>query len=189
MSLASNRGAPGQRPEKTKPPFGTVRKPLERKTPLKAKRTTRPKMSADAKVQDAMLGKGRCWLTDAPGHVCTDGYTQRSHIVKQTAIEEAFPFGAICGFVWRPVLEDEPQESRGASLFRPLQEILDDTRNVVPTCPNGNRDGAEMVDALEAVGYPEGFDDFCREYRFEFNGRYWTRIPDQRPVVLDPRAA
>lgn len=167
-----------------KAPFGQgPRKPLKKSKPK------RQKMSADAKVQDAMLGKGRCYVADGMSTDCTDGHSQRSHIVKQTVISDAFPYGAMCGLVWRPVSEDEPQHSVGASLFRPLQELLDDTRNIVPTCPNHNVDGLAMVEALGIVGVPDGFDDFCREYGFVFNGRYWTREVQTKPVVLDPRAA
>lgn len=143
-------------------------------------------MSPDAKVQDAMLGRGRCWLVDSGIGSCTDGYTQRSHIVPQALIREVFEFGVwmVSELVdgdglWWPILADTPYVSsmNRPLTIRPLQQILDDTRNIVPTCPNHNRDGAAMVDALEVAGYPRGFDDFKREYRFEFfDNRYWKRV-------------
>jgi hypothetical protein len=152
---------------------------------MKRSKSKRPKMSADAKVQDAMLGRGRCYVADGMSTDCTDGYSQRSHIVKQTVISEAFEFGAVSinGKGWKPA--PGPQDgitwldhdgSHMANLhIRTLQTILDDTRNIVPTCPNHNVDGLAMVEALGIVGLPPGFDDFCREYQFVFSGRFWFR--------------
>lgn len=176
--LCKTSSLPGYKP---KPPFGTgPRKPLKKTAPKK------PKMSADAKVQDAMLGKGRCWLVDYSKHTCTDGRSQRSHIVSQQTIADTFPLGAVRrGERWVPVEEGVTYSEHDE--FRPLQVILDDTRNIVPACPNGNVDGLEMVEALGELGFPPGFDEFCAEYSWAFGGRYWYR--EVKPVVLDPRAA
>lgn len=162
-----------------KPKFGTVRKPIKRS------QSKRQKMSADAKVQDVMLGKGRCWLCDYSHHTCTDGKSQRAHIIPQQTIRDLFPLGAYLTLGgWKPIEEWTPLDGKAT---RTLQEILDDTRNLVPVCPAGNVDGLEMVDALGELGYPPNFEDFKREYSWDFNGRYWFR--SQRPVVFDPRAA
>lgn len=177
----------GQRPPKRESTFGQ-RKPLERKTPLKSKWKPRTRMSADAQVQEAMLGKGRCWFTDHEPHRCTDGDSQRAHIVPQALIRNTFPLGAYRsnGFArdWRPI-EEWMDERTTHGEIRSLQEILDDNRNFAPACPNGNIDGPDMVAALEDVGYPPGFDDYKCEYGWEFNGSYWYR--EVKPVVLDPR--
>lgn len=175
MSVASSRGAPGQRPEKDpKPPFGQRRtKPLKRKAP-KPKR-----MSKDTVLQDAMLGRGRCWVADGMETDCTDGASQRSHIVSQQLIRNTFPLGAVRrGEVWVPI--EEGFTYSDAYEFRTLQQILDDVRNIVPCCPNHNVDGPAMVQALGMVGTPDGFDEFLAEYQFSFSGRYWVREPQRK---------
>lgn len=167
----------GQRPPKRESTFGQQRKPLRTKKPLKAKPRERAQMSPDARVQDAMIEiAGRCYVGNHMPGDCTDGRSQRSHIISQALIRKVFPRGA-----WR---------SPGETVYRPIepyvdlpedaeivtrQEILDDDRNLVLCCPNHNRDGREMVDALNAVGFPEGFGQFCHEFTFEFNGRFWHR--------------
>lgn len=126
-----------------------------------------------------MLGKGRCWLTDYEHHDCTDGPSQRAHIVKQTVISDAFPNGAARMHEdeeWLPFDPIFDAEFVGSLDMRSVQEILDDPRNLVPVCPSGNVDGQEMIDALDALGYPEGFAAYKAEYRFSFNGRYWARV-------------
>lgn len=165
-----------------KAPFGSVRKPLKKSKPK------RQKMSADAKVQDAMLGRGRCYVADGMQTDCTDGYSQRSHIVGQQLIARVFEHGAYNlhdGDGWFPFEPDGgiidwecvvPER-------RTLQEILDDNRNIVPTCPNHNVDGIDMVKALGVVGTPDGFDDFLAEYGFAFNGRHWVYEPERRAVA------
>lgn len=136
------------------------------------------KMSSEAQIQDAMLGKGRCYPGDGMATDCTDGHSQRAHIVKQTIIADAFEHGAwryIGEATWRAVALPFTFDLSEID-FIPLQEILDDNRNLVPTCPNHNVDGAAMVKALDVVGYPEGFEDFQREFAFQFGGRYWSRV-------------
>lgn len=175
-SLCKESEKPGYVP---KVPFAEKRSQLKKTAPKVTK------MSADAKIQDAMLGKGRCWLTDVVSHTCTDGHSQRAHIVPQQEIRDTFPLGAFLSLGgWKPIEEWTPLDGKAT---RTLQEILDDARNLVPVCPNGNVDGLEMVEALGELGYPPGFDDYQREYGWAFNGRYWFR--ERKPVVLDPRAA
>lgn len=180
----------GQRPPKRESTFGQQRKPLQRKSPLKVTFRHKPRMSAEARVQEAMLGKGRCWLVDAPGHRCTDGHTQRAHIVPQQTLRNVFPLGAYrsggMAPEWRPICEWMDKRTMRDEI-RTLQEILDDARNIVPVCPNGNIDGPGLVAALDEVGSPEGAGTFQAEYGFEFNGNYWYRAV--KPVVLNTRGA
>lgn len=158
---------------KVRPREQKVRKPLKRKASKK-----RERMNPDVATQDAMIGRGRCFVADAMDSPC-DGRTDRAHIVSQLTIRTAYPLGAIKdeGKI-RPVEDvyafEQPE-------FIRQSDILSDVRNIIPACRAHHQwidtEAARMVAALGVVGLPEGFDDFCREYSFEFiDGRYWRRV-------------
>lgn len=83
MSVASTRGAPGQRQPKTKPPFGSVRKPLAKK------QSSRHIKQADylALIGSAKASQGGRCLGHIAGieHDCTDPF-DFIHAVDQQAI-------------------------------------------------------------------------------------------------------
>lgn len=168
-----------------KPAFGTVRKPLR-----KSKKTA-PKMGSDVLVQDSMIGRGRCFVTDAFTTQC-DGRTDPAHIIPQRLIRDTFEHGAVTfdgGKTWQPYERSMIDDTTAATFNfnvarRLLDELLRDTRNIIPVCRfhHGHVDQVtlRMVDALGMVGTPDGFDEFCAEYGFVFQGRYWVREPDRK---------
>ncbi|MBS3928016.1 MAG: hypothetical protein KGZ65_06090 [Sphingomonadales bacterium] len=189
MSVASSRGAPGQRQPKQKAPFGTVRKPLAQK------KREQTRMSADASVQSELTGSARCLLLGFMEGDCGDK-PQRCHIISQELIRDTYPHGACREHgseFWVPTTRNGAAATL-AQLFRrddivahetiTLQQILDMSANLVPGCDVHNKDGIELVEALDArkvaglPSYPAGFGEFTHEFRFSIEGStFWYYVP------------
>lgn len=189
MSVASSRGAPGQRQPKQKAPFGTVRKPLAQK------KREQTRMSADATVQPELAGAARCLLLGfMPGDCGLK--PQRCHIVSQELIRDTYKHGACREHgaeFWVPTTRDG-ELSTLAQLYRrdditayetiTLQQILDHSSNLVNGCNVHNKDGLELVEALDRrkvaglPSYPAGFGEFTHQFRFSIEGAtYWYYVP------------
>lgn len=163
----------------TKPKFGTVRKPLKQSS----ERATR--MSAEAEVQ-AEVG-GRCILLGFMEGDC-GVKLQRCHIVSQELLRETYKLGAwryAGDEFWQPITRHTELGSHTEGYEQlALQQILDDSRNLVHGCEKHNVDGFVMVDALDLrraanlPSYPPGFDAFTYEFRFSIEGStFWYYQP------------
>lgn len=172
---------------KEKPAFGTVKKPLANKQRDQAR------MSADAEIQEG-LGPN-CILLGFMAGDCGEK-RQRCHIISQELLRETYKHGAwreVGDEFWRPIPRTgiEVREARivdGEGFVNiesiTLQQILDMSANLVPGCDSHNKDGIELVNALDArkaaglASYPAGFDAFTHEFRFNIEGStFWYYVP------------
>ncbi len=175
-----------------KPAFGTV------KTPLANKKRDQARMSPEATIQEG-LGPNCILLGFMPGD-CGEK-RHRCHIVSQELIRETYKHGAyrVAGEeFWRPAPRDgltrvATQDAvyvDNCPVAIPLieqivlQQILDMSANLVPGCDVHNKDGIELIDALDArkvaglPSYPAGFGTFTHEFRFSIEGStFWFWVP------------
>lgn len=155
------------------------------RTPLKQSRERTAHMSAEAEVQPEV--GGRCILLGfMPGDCGVKPH--RCHIVSQETIRDTYKLGAwryVGEEFWRPVTRDTVLGALTEGYeFVTLQQILDDSANLVQGCENHNKDGLEMIDALDArkvaglPSYPTGFGEFTHAFRFSIEGQtYWYYVP------------
>lgn len=175
-----------------KPAFGTVKKPLGNK------KRDQARMSADAEIQEG-LGP-RCILLGFMEGDC-GVKPQRCHIIGQQLIRDTYKHGAwrrAGDEFWRPaprdglpimarqdaVLVEGREIAIGEIEQITCQQIVDDSRILVPGCDAHNKDGIELVNALDLrraanlPSYPEGFDAFTHEFRFNIEGStFWYYVP------------
>lgn len=163
---------------KEKPAFGTgPRKPLANP------KRDQTRMSADAQVQPEVAG-GCLLLGFMPGEC---GRPNRCHIISQELLRDTYQHGAyrvVGEEFWRPTPRyGIPAEMADCAEQITAQQIHDDARNLVEGCENHNKDGLEMVEALDRrkvaglVAYPPGFGVFAHEFRFSIEGSiYWYYV-------------
>lgn len=142
-------------------------------------------MSAEAEVQPDV--SGRCIVLGFMPGDCGQKI-QRCHLVSQELIRDTYKLGAwrmVGDEFWQPVTRHTtfPEDHADYEQIS-LQQILDDNRNLVHGCDAHNKDGIEMVDALDLrraanlPAYPVGFDAFTHEFRFNIEGStFWYYVP------------
>lgn len=176
-----------------KPAFGTV------KTPLANKKRDQARMSPEATIQEG-LGPN-CILLGFMAGDCGEK-RHRCHIVSQELIRETYKHGAIrlAGEeFWRPAHREGVAFTLAAvfGIAEPVeyevihtQQILDMSANLVPGCDAHNKDGIELVDALDArkvaglPSYPAGFGEFTHAFRFSIEGStYWYYVPFEQAAA------
>ena len=121
-----------------------------KRSPLKRTRSPRPLTPTQMQdlLQRVMLRDGGCVAAGLDDSICSEWF-DAAHIIAQKILKAHYPLG---------------------------DPIFRDDRNVLCLC----RDHHHALDAgfleIPEDRLPLGFGAFCREFGFEWNGRYWSKV-------------